>query len=157
MAAWKESSFGAEPIWLSILVPTLSSWEISGNLFNLSEIHVQEELGMRNGKQQNMWISGPNIFTLYLSVSCLMEKAMACHFSTLAWKIPWTEEPSRLVHGVAKSRTRLSDFTFTFHFHALEKEMATYSSVLAWESQGRVSLVGCCLWSRAELDTTEMT
>ena len=36
------------------------------------------------------------------------------------------------VHGVAKSRTRLSDFTFTFHFHALEKEMATPSSVLAW-------------------------
>ena len=36
------------------------------------------------------------------------------------------------VHGIAKSRTRLSDFTFTFHFHALEKEMATHSSVLAW-------------------------
>ena len=36
------------------------------------------------------------------------------------------------VHGAAKSRTRLSDFTFTFHFHALEKEMATHSSVLAW-------------------------
>ena len=36
------------------------------------------------------------------------------------------------VHGVAKSGTRLSDFTFTFHFHALEKEMATHSSVLAW-------------------------
>ena len=36
------------------------------------------------------------------------------------------------VHGVAKSQTRLSDFNFTFHFHALEKEMATYSSVLAW-------------------------
>ena len=36
------------------------------------------------------------------------------------------------VHGVAKSRTRLSNFTFTFHFHALEKEMATHSSVLAW-------------------------
>ena len=36
------------------------------------------------------------------------------------------------VHGVAKSRTQLSDFTFTFHFHALEKEMATHSSVLAW-------------------------
>ena len=40
------------------------------------------------------------------------------------------------VHGVAKSRTRLSDFTFTFHFHALEKEMATHSSVLAWRIQG---------------------
>ena len=40
------------------------------------------------------------------------------------------------VHGVAKSRTRLSDFTFTFHFHALEKEMATHSSVLAWTIPG---------------------
>ena len=41
------------------------------------------------------------------------------------------------VHGVAKSRARLSDFTFTFHFHALEKEMATHSSVLAWRIPGR--------------------
>ena len=41
------------------------------------------------------------------------------------------------VHGVAKSRTRLSDFTFTFHFHALEKEMATHSSVLAWRINPR--------------------
>ena len=40
------------------------------------------------------------------------------------------------VHGVAKSRTRLSDFTFTFHFHALEKEMATHSSALAWRTPG---------------------
>ena len=40
------------------------------------------------------------------------------------------------VHGVARSQTRLSDFTFTFHFHALEKEMATHSSVLAWRIPG---------------------
>ena len=40
------------------------------------------------------------------------------------------------VHGVAEGRTRLSDFTFTFHFHALEKEMATHSSVLAWRFPG---------------------
>ena len=40
------------------------------------------------------------------------------------------------VHGVAGSRTRLRDFTFTFHFHALEKEMATHSSVLAWRIPG---------------------
>ena len=40
------------------------------------------------------------------------------------------------VHGVAKSRTRLSDFTFTFHFHALEKEMATHSSILVWKLPG---------------------
>ena len=59
---------------------------------------------------------------------------MASHSSTLAWKIPWTEEPA--VHGVVKSRTQLSDFAFTFHFHALEKEMATHSSVLAWRIPG---------------------
>ena len=41
-----------------------------------------------------------------------------------------------VVHGVMKSQTRLSDFTFTFHFHALEKEMATYSSVLVWRIPG---------------------
>ena len=61
---------------------------------------------------------------------------MAPHSSTLAWKIPWTEEPGRLVHGVVKSQTQLSDFTFTFHFHALEKEMAAHSSILAWRIPG---------------------
>ena len=40
------------------------------------------------------------------------------------------------VHGITKSRTQLNDFTFTFHFHALEKEMATHSSVLAWRIPG---------------------
>ena len=62
-----------------------------------------------------------------------MRKAVALHSSTLARKIPWMEEPGRLQ---VKSRTRLSDFTFTFHFHALEKEMATHSSVLAWRMSG---------------------
>ena len=62
------------------------------------------------------------------------------------------------VHGVAKSRARLSDFTFTFHFPALEKEMATHSSVLAWRIPGMGgSLVGCHLWARTELDMTEVT
>ena len=58
------------------------------------------------------------------------------------------------VHGVARSRTRLSDFTFTFHFHALENEMATHFSVLAWriQSHGQGSLVGCCLWGCTESD-----
>ena len=61
---------------------------------------------------------------------------MAPHSSTLAWKIPWAEEPGGLQSGVVKSWTRLSDLTFTFHFHALEKEMATHSSVLAWRIPG---------------------
>ena len=65
------------------------------------------------------------------------EKAMAPHSSTLAWRIPWMEESGRLLStGVVKSWTLLSDFTFTFHFHALEKEMATHSSVLTWRIPG---------------------
>ena len=61
------------------------------------------------------------------------------------------------VHGVAKSWTPLSDFTFTFHFHALEKEVATHSSVLAWRIPGTGDLVGCRLWGHIESDTTEVT
>ena len=67
----------------------------------------------------------------------MSEKAMAPHSSTLAWKNPmdggawWAT-----VHGVAESRTQLSDFTFTFHSYALEKEMATHSSVLALRIPG---------------------
>ena len=80
---------------------------------------------------------------------------MATHSSTLAWKILWMEEPGglqsmgllRVGHG----------FIFTFHFHALEKEMATHSRFLPGESQGRGSLVGCRLWGRTESDTTEAT
>ena len=57
---------------------------------------------------------------------------MATHSSTVAWKIPWTEEPGRLQSmGSQSRRTQLSDFTFPFRIHALEKEMATHSSILA--------------------------
>ena len=59
------------------------------------------------------------------------------------------------IHRVAKSPTRLSDLTFTFHFQALEKEMATYSSVLAWRIPGTGEPVGCRLWGCEELDTTD--
>ena len=62
---------------------------------------------------------------------------MAPHSSNLAWKIPWKGEAWwAAVHGVAKGQTRLNDFTFTFHFHALEKEMSTHSSILAWRIPG---------------------
>ena len=62
---------------------------------------------------------------------------MAPHSSTLAWKIPRMEEPGGLQSmGLLKSRTQLSNFTFTFHLHALEKEMATHSSILAWRIPG---------------------
>ena len=60
---------------------------------------------------------------------------MATHSSTLAWKIPWMEEPGRLQ---SMGSLKLGhNFTFTFHFHASEKEMATHSSVLAWRIPGK--------------------
>ena len=59
---------------------------------------------------------------------------MAPHSSTLAGKIPWTVEPGSLQSMGLLSRTRLSDFTFTFHFHALEKEMATHSKCSCLEN-----------------------
>ena len=64
------------------------------------------------------------------------------------------EEPNRLQ---SMSQTQLSNFIFTFHFHALEKEMATHSSVLSWGVSGTVSLVGCRLWGHTESDMTEAT
>ena len=82
---------------------------------------------------------------------------MAPHSSTLAWKIPWMEEPGRLQSmgslGVGHDwATSLS----LFHFHVLEKEMATHSSVLAWRIPRMGSLVGCHLWGYTESDTTEV-
>ena len=59
-----------------------------------------------------------------------LEKAMAPHSSTLAWKIPCMEEPGRL-QFMGSLRDTMNNFTLTFHFHALEKDMATHSSILA--------------------------
>ena len=89
---------------------------------------------MRNAEleeaQAGIKISRRNINNLRY----VAEKAMAPHSSTLAWKIPWAEEPGGLQSMGSLSQTRQSDFTFTFHFHALEKEMATHSSTLAWKN-----------------------
>ena len=61
------------------------------------------------------------------------------------------------VHGVAEGLTRLSDFTFTFHFPALEKEMATHSSVLAWTIPGTGEPGGLPSMGSHRLDTTDAT
>ena len=61
---------------------------------------------------------------------------MAPHSSTLAWKIPWTEEPGRLQSMGSQRSDTIERLHFHFHFHALEKEMATHSSVLAWRVLG---------------------
>ena len=83
---------------------------------------------------------------------------MAPHSSTLAWKIPWTEEPGRLQSmGLLRSRSRLSDLTFTFPFMHWRRKRQPTPMFLPGESQGRGSLVGCRLWGCTELDTTEAT
>ena len=83
---------------------------------------------------------------------------MALHSSTLAWKIPWAEEPGRLQSmGSLRVGHNWSDFTFTFHFHALEKEMATHSSILAWRIPGTGEPGGLPSMGRTELGTTEAT
>ena len=85
-------------------------------------------------------------------------KAMATHSSTLAWKIPWTEEPGRL-QSMGSIRVRhdwaTSPSLFTF-MHWRRKWQPT-PVFLPGESQGRGSLVGCHLWGRTESDTTEAT
>ena len=74
-----------------------------------------------------------------MSLICDMGNALVTHSSTLAWKIPWTEEPGRLqsMGSLRVGRDWATSLSlFTFHFQALEKEMATHSSVLAWRIPG---------------------
>ena len=83
---------------------------------------------------------------------------MAPLSSTPAWKIPWMEEPGRLQSmGSLRVRHEMNDFTFTFYFHALEKEMATHSSVLACRIPGTGDPGGLPSWGHTESDTTEVT
>ena len=83
---------------------------------------------------------------------------MAPHSSTLAWKIMDGGAWWAAVHGVARSQTRLSDFTFLFHSSCIgEGKWQPTPVFLPGESQGRGSLVGCSLWGRTESDMTEAT
>ena len=106
---------------------------------------------------ENPLPSGKRIWDL-LSCFLALEKAMASHSSTRAWKIPWTEEPGRL-QSTGSLRvghdwvTSLSLFTF---MHWRRKWQPT-PVFLPGESQGQGSPVGCRLWGRTESDTTEVT
>ena len=92
------------------------------------------------------------------SLTSLLEKAMAPHSSTLAWKIPWTEKPGRL-QSMGSRRvgydwaTSLSLFT-SMHWRRKWQPTPVF---LPGESKGQRSPVGCCLWGRTESDTTEAT
>ena len=111
---------------------------------NILEIYLDSNGYMTNSEFVHLFIEFYNNF--------ILKKAQRMTISALSWNYQrrqWHPTPVLLPgkshgqrslvgcsHGVTKSRTRLSDFTFTFHFHALEKEMATHSSVLAWRIPG---------------------
>ena len=129
--------------------------EGNGNPLQCSCLENPRDGGARWAAVDGVAQSRIRLKRLSSSSNDVLEKVMAPHPSTLAWKIPWTEEPGGL-QSMGSLRVR-HNFTFTFHFHSLEKEMATHSSVLAWRIPGMGSLVGCRLWGRTELDTTEAT
>ena len=144
--------------------PTLVIWE-------------SDKFQLEIGETKNVFIILPDFMDpLILSTDCtwivfslislvlwgnilyFLEKAMAPHSSTLAWKIPWTEEPGGLqsmgLLGVGYDWvTSLSLFTF-LHWRRTWQPTPVF---LPGESQGRGSLMGCGLWGRTELDTTEAT
>ena len=90
-------------------------------------------------KEWQDWWWGDCTISVCGVLTLIMEKAVAPYCSTLAWQIPWTQEPGRLqsmgLLGVGHDWATLLSL-FTFHFHALEKEMATHSSILAWRIPG---------------------
>ena len=122
--------FHKKHTFTSIFSVTALVWDIFTSFTTSSPVLLQNPLN---------W--SPGIHTSICSqISCLHysqpEKTMAPHSGTLAWKIPWTEEPGGLQPMESLRLGHDFTFTFTFHFHALEKEMATHSSVLAWRIPG---------------------
>ena len=98
----------------------------------------------------------PVLFYSYITL--FSEKAMAPHSSTLAWKIPWTEEPGRLqsMGSLRVGHDRATSLSLFTVMHWRRKWQPT-PVFLPGESQGRGSQVGCRLWGRTESDMTEMT
>ena len=118
------------------------------------ELAIEQQTGSKLGNEYvKVVYCHPSYLTYMLSTSGegngtpLLLPGKSYGWRSLVGCSPW----------VAKSRTRLSDFTFTFHFHALEKEMATHSSVLAWRIPGMGEPGGLPSIGRTESDTTEAT
>jgi len=110
------------------------------------EMDTEQQTGPKLGKEYIKAVYRHPAYLIYMQSTSGEGNGTPLQYSCLenpmdggAWKAA--------VHGVAKSQTRLSNFTFTFHFHAMEKEMATHSTVLAWripwtEKPGRLQSMG---------------
>ena len=117
-------------------------------LFILLQFYKLSNVGLFLG------VTGQKIYR----VRYYLEKAMAPHSSTLAWKIPWTEEPGglRSMGSLRVGHDWVTSLSFLTFMHWRRKWQPTPMS-LPGESQGRQSLVGCRLWGRTESDMTEAT
>ena len=139
----EEWNWRKQPAWLQALLQSYSHQD-SMVLAQKQKYRSVEQNRKPRDKSTHLWTPS--------------EKALATHSSTLAWKIPWTEEPGRL-QSMGSLRvghdwaTSLSLFTF---MHWRRKWQPT-PVFLPGESQGWRSLAGCHLWGRTELDTTEVT
>ena len=110
------------------------------------------------GKGYPLQYSGLENSMNCIALVSLTEKAMAPHSSTPAWKIPWVEEAGRLqsMGSLRVGHNRATSLSLSIFMHWRRKWQST-PVFLPGESQGRGSLVGCRLWGRTELDTTEAT
>ena len=134
-----------------------ASWEICMHVKKQQlKLDMEQQTCSKSGKEYIKSVyCHPGYLTYLQSTS---EKVMATHSSTLAWRIPWTEEPRRLQSmGLLRVGhdwvTSLSLFTFMYW----RRKWQPTPVFLPGESQGWGSLVGCCLWGPTELDTTEVT
>ena len=146
--AWHATAHGVAKSWTR-----LSDWtELTvfiAALFTIVKIRKQS-----NCQRMNEWIQ--KLWCIYIYI--YTEKAMAAHSSTLAWKIPWMEEPGRL-QPMGSLRVRY-DWATTFSLFTLmhwRRKWQPTPVFLPGESQGQGSLVGCRLWGHTESDTTKAT
>ena len=146
-------------IQLLLKFPQLFLWPSVYPFLKAAVTNYHKVSGLNQVTTHTYFLTVLDVRTLkWVSLGQNQEKAMAPHSSTLAWRIPWTEEPGRLQsmgswrvgHNWA---TSLSLFTF---MHWRRKWQPT-PVLLPGESRGRGSLVGCRLWGRTESDTTEVT